>query len=994
MAIDPKTIQWDAPPQTVGKPVTGSVNEPLGGGVIIPAAPDKPNLPSPTRETERWTTMTPEEVRADPRLNPSLVYQRNAAGKIEPIGGAAAPQVDPNRPMQIKSALSALSNIRELAKKTLSVGKQAGRVGEYPIIGGFLGQNRADLESSLALVEGNLIQDQLARLSKINPGGIASLANSETEARRLASAVANLDPNQSEAEFLKGVQRAEDYYRSQAGQLGIEIPPAPSGGGTGPNVIVTPEQSIQRFGQLTYDENGQLVGDNFAGMAYNADGSERGLVGSVSDETLQQDAPSFFGSAIGAVTGADQSTETTQNLPDWVEMPGINDLLSSAAWKTGLGTAFGGSPQEIAQIVQSNFPGTQVWQDEKGNYILRSAQDGKDYAIKPGFQVSDIPRAGNIIGLGLLGGGGAGATALRTGATEAALQAGIETTQAATGGTFNPSDIAAAGTFGAAGQKAADLLPSIVQRVRGQGGGPMGGGPSGGAPAVLPMGGGPRIARGTEMGGSMPPAGGMPPSGGVPGGAAPTGGAPVDQAAMQAADETFIPQTFRFNDAGSAGTPLDLIRPSQAAELGIDLMPFQKTRNFKDMQRAHELAKNGEIGLPIRKRLSEQQAAIAQKFDDYIESTGSNIREDIVGQGAKITDAMGKMLDRDKAKVRTLYTRAGKSDEAKAVVPLSQTIKSMVDGEEVETTVVDWLNSQPTGLQTSGVTDAAKQLAVKLGIASLNKETGNLVAKQPTIKQMEMWRREINQTSDFNDSNLQRQKTALKRMIDAHTEPYATGLYAEARAARRDISRKYEDVSTIAQLLKTRKNTPERLIASEKVVESILKGGTSVANVKALRDLIKGEGGDPQAWKEVQGATLEYLRKKAFGSGSQTEGLSGKGVQIDEFGNRTMAVKQFENAVNSLDESGKLDVLLGFEKANAVRNLAGAANAMFTAPPGSVNFANTSSALWNAADMLLNATLFQLPLPAGVLSNAVKPLKDFVKDRPLKKEVRRLVGGS
>lgn len=423
-------------------------------------------------------------------------------------------------------------------------------------------------------------------------------------------------------------------------------------------------------------------------------------------------------------------------------------------------------------------------------------------------------------------------------------------------------------------------------------------------------------------------------------------------------------------------------------------MPFQKTRNFQDMQRAHELAKNGEIGLPIRKRLSEQQAAIAQKFDDYIESTGSNIREDIVGQGAKITDAMGKMLDRDKAKVRTLYTRAGKSDEAKTVVPLSQTIKSVVDEEEVETTVIDWLNSQPTGLQTSGVTDAAKQLAVKLDIASLNKETGNLVAKQPTIKQMEMWRREINQTSDFNDSNLQRQKTALKRMIDAHTEPYATGLYAEARAARRDVSRKYEDVSTIAQLLKTRKNTPERLIASEKVVESILKGGTSVANVKALRDLIKGEGGDPQAWKEVQGATLEYLRKKAFGSGSQTEGLSGKGVQIDEFGNRTMAVKQFENAVNSLDESGKLDVLLGFEKANAVRNLAGAANAMFTAPPGSVNFSNTSSALWNAADMLLNATLFQLPLPAGVLSNAVKPLKDFVKDRPLKKEVRRLVGGS
>lgn len=944
-----------------------------GQGVVIPAAPDKPNLPSPTRETERWRVMTPAEIKKE-GLQEGQRYQINEAGKIEPItskelGESESKAIGFYQRMRSSDVQLNRLGLDPQGFSTLIAQRLSPTFSRQALSD----ERRAQLDAmenfiaaSLRLESGAAIGptefEKQARIFFPQPGA----GQNEIETKRQQRELAILGFKAVAGE--QGARRADENLRGLGfvDENGLPVL----------TVTVTPEQSIQAFGELTFNDKGQLVGSDYAGTAYNADGSERGLVGTVSQDALQKPAPSFFGSAIGAVTGADQSTPTTQNLPDWVNMPGINNLLSSAAWKTGLGTAFGGSPQEIAQIVQSNFPGTQVWQDEKGNYILRSAQDGKDYAIKPGFQVSDIPRAGNIIGLGLLGGGGVGATALRTGATEAALQAGVETTQAATGGTFNPSDIAAAGAFGAAGQKASDLLPSVVQRIRGQGGGPMGGGPSGGAPVVPPMG------------------GGMPPSGGVPGGAAPTGGAPIDQAAMQAADETFIPETFRSRDAGSAGTPLDLIRASQAAELGIDLMPFQKTRNFQDMQRAHELAKNGEIGLPIRKRLSEQQAAIAQKFDDYIESTGSNIREDIVGQGAKITDAMGKMLDRDKAKVRTLYTRAGKSDEAKTVVPLSQTIKSVVDEEEVETTVIDWLNSQPTGLQTSGVTDAAKQLAVKLDIASLNKETGNLVAKQPTIKQMEMWRREINQTSDFNDSNLQRQKTALKRMIDAHTEPYATGLYAEARAARRDVSRKYEDVSTIAQLLKTRKNTPERLIASEKVVESILKGGTSVANVKALRDLIKGEGGDPQAWKEVQGATLEYLRKKAFGSGSQTEGLSGKGVQIDEFGNRTMAVKQFENAVNSLDESGKLDVLLGFEKANAVRNLAGAANAMFTAPPGSVNFSNTSSALWNAADMLLNATLFQLPLPAGVLSNAVKPLKDFVKDRPLKKEVRRLVGGS
>lgn len=495
--------------------------------------------------------------------------------------------------------------------------------------------------------------------------------------------------------------------------------------------------------------------------------------------------------------------------------------------------------------------------------------------------------------------------------------------------------------------------------------------PDGGVP---PMGGGPDV----------PPGGGVSPAGGM-GGAAEAGVPPMGGgAAMGGAEEPFIPSTVRSGDMGAASTPMDLIRATQAAELGIDLMPFQRTRNFQDMQRAHELAKNGEIGRPIRQRFSEQQAAIAQKFDDYIEKTGSNIREDVVGQGAKITDAMQKMLDRDKARVRVLYRNAAKSDEAKTIVPLDQQIRTTVDGDEIDTTVIDWLNSQPTGLQTSGVTDAAKQLAVKLNIASLDKETGQLVAKRPTINALEQWRREINQTSDFNDANLQRQKSVLKDLIDSHTEPYATGMYAEARAARREVGRKYEDVSTIAQLLKTKRNTPERVIASEKVVEGLLKDGTSVANVKALRDLIKGEGGDPQAWKEVQGATLEYLRDKAFVRGSQ----------LDEFGNRTMAVKPFQNAVRALDRTGKLDVILGFEKANVMRNLSDAAEVMFTAPPGSVNFSNTSSAWWNIADMLLNGALFQFPLPAGFATNVAKPLKEFIKDRPLKKEVSRLVGGS
>jgi hypothetical protein len=153
-------------------------------------------------------------------------YRRRADGGLEFIPGgpadpaAKAPPANPNRAPQIQSALEALANIRKLAEEPLSVGEAAGRIRSTPLIGAIAGQNRANLEGALSQIEGNLIQDQLRELARINPGGVASLANSETEARRLASSIANLDPNQSIDQFLTGVKRAEDYYNRQLEMVG------------------------------------------------------------------------------------------------------------------------------------------------------------------------------------------------------------------------------------------------------------------------------------------------------------------------------------------------------------------------------------------------------------------------------------------------------------------------------------------------------------------------------------------------------------------------------------------------------------------------------------------------------------------------------------------------------------------------------------------------------------------------------------------------------
>jgi hypothetical protein len=46
----------------------------------------------------------------------------------------------------------------------------------------------------------------------------------------------------------------------------------------------------------------------------------------------------------------------------------------------------------------------------------------------------------------------------------------------------------------------------------------------------------------------------------------------------------------------------------------------------------------------------------------------------------------------------------------------------------------------------------------------------------------------------------------------------------------------------------------------------------------------------------------------------------------------------------------------------------------------------------NGLDMIINTIAAGLPLPAGVMSNVVAPLKNAARNRPLRKEVQQLVG--
>jgi hypothetical protein len=163
----------------------------------------------------------------------------------------------------------------------------------------------------------------------------------------------------------------------------------------------------------------------------------------------------ILGGIREAFTGTERQTPTTQALPDYAGMPELN-TFSMSSFKSALGTMMT-NPQETVQVIQSNFPGVQVSQDEKGNFVLQSSIDGQMYAIKPGFQVSDIPRAAGA--LAAFTPAGRAATlpgmALAAGGTQAA----IEATQAATGGRFDAGEVATTAVL-------APVLPAAVRGVQ------------------------------------------------------------------------------------------------------------------------------------------------------------------------------------------------------------------------------------------------------------------------------------------------------------------------------------------------------------------------------------------------------------------------------------------------------------------------------------------------------------------------------------------------
>ncbi|HEX7891474.1 MAG TPA: hypothetical protein VF522_19135 [Ramlibacter sp.] len=449
------------------------------------------------------------------------------------------------------------------------------------------------------------------------------------------------------------------------------------------------------------------------------------------------------------------------------------------------------------------------------------------------------------------------------------------------------------------------------------------------------------------------------------------------QAANDPAMSASATGTFGADSVGAARVPEAAMRRQAAEELGFTgnsaLTRGQAERAFEQQRFEQEIAKDPTKGQAIRDRAANQHAQVWGRFDQWVDETGATkFTPGEVGDAVK--GAIRDRAARDKAEIRVAFKEADKSPEAQAAVNPGKQMTIGAADDALTSSPIEFLNSKPTGLKTTALSDHARKYAVRLGIA--DEVDGQLVPLPTTVKKMHEWRKEINAATGFEPAEIM-QATVLKKLIDAQTNEVAGPLYQSAYKLRSRYAQNYENIGLVYDLMNNKRGMSDAKVAAENVFQrSVLNA--SMAEVKQLRRILQTGGEDgKQAWRELQGATIRHIREEAS-----------RNISRNERGQEMVSVKGLDSAVSSLDKTGKLDFIFGKRGAEQVRALNDLSKVLFTAPPGAVNTSNTASVILAALDIATSG-IAGMPLP---VMSGLRILTTHVRDRQIQRRINEALG--
>lgn len=210
------------------------------------------------------------------------------------------------------------------------------------------------------------------------------------------------------------------------------------------------------FLELTPEEQNAQVDEIARSLGLQPQQQQQGVLGAIGGA---------FGTMRDIVTGAPQRTPETRALP---ELTGTGFGLDPAQQAQVAGMSLlTPNPDELAQVLTSNYPFIQTRKDAKGNVIATNTRTGEQAVLnQPGLSMQDIT---SFIGqalaftpaarLGTIGGVAAGS---------AATQAAMEAAQTALGGTPDVVEVPLAGAIGGLGKGVEEGVSAIARGVQGR----------------------------------------------------------------------------------------------------------------------------------------------------------------------------------------------------------------------------------------------------------------------------------------------------------------------------------------------------------------------------------------------------------------------------------------------------------------------------------------------------------------------------------------------
>jgi hypothetical protein len=426
-------------------------------------------------------------------------------------------------------------------------------------------------------------------------------------------------------------------------------------------------------------------------------------------------------------------------------------------------------------------------------------------------------------------------------------------------------------------------------------------------------------------------------------------------------EDATIPPVSAGRSAGSAATPLELQRFTEAEMAGLKLSEGEVKRSPELLAFEKEKAKTPEYQAPFLERQQENNRAALGKLNQVLDDTGAETG-DYTNTGIQVVDKLMTGWNLEKAKTRSLYDKFRQSEEA----------ATNVDA----TPVMDFLNSQARGVSgVTGVPDTARQNAVNLGIAQVD-DSGRLIANpNVTLGQLEDFRQSVSAISAANPND-KRLASVLKRQIDDIGDPIGGEMTKSMRAQRQRQAQKYENRAIVSRLLLEKKGMSDAQTPVEDVFnKTILSARPSeIVHIKRVLSTIPDNEGQ-QAWKELQGATVRHLLDK-----------SESGIGSDNL--PVISGAKLNSALKSFDQNGKLDLVMGKEAAEQIRNLNQVLQYIQSTPPmTSINNSGTARTVAALiAESAMQGAAFGIPLP---IVQGAKMLRDNVKDKKIKARITK-----